>query len=426
MLALRAGFAGAQTKKATPADFGHWRAQIREALYVPANLPPLEAKVWGTFTPVEGVVAERVTYRSANGMLVPAIVYRPEHVAKGTKQPGIVVINGHGGDKFSWYAVYSGMLFAKGGAMVVTYDPIGEGERNAEKKSMAGSHDARPAEGVSFEDWGRRLAGLMQVDEMQAVAYLKSRPEVDSRRIATVGYSMGAFVSGIAGAIDTDIHAVLLSGGGTFDDAADGGKPYDLGTLPCQAPPWKSLLVLGPEPHKRGAVVYALNAQRGPMLVVNGANDGVMDIPHRGPEWFAGVREQAVALRGTEQDMFTTHVDAGKGHRTAWVERPEVEWLNEQIHLPNWTASQIAAMPVIQAGEWVTRTGAQIGKGYTAQDREGGLMALNPVGTEGFPAVTRAALMVLPEDEWEKRKGELTYESWREKMLAVERGTVGR
>src|SRR6185503_17457827 len=163
-----------------------WRQTIRKQLYVPERLPKLNAKTWSKFSPIDGVVAERVTYQTADGMMVPAIVYRPEKW-KG-KLPGIVVVNGHGGDKFSWYAFYSGMLFAKAGAMVVTYDPIGEGERNIEKKSRAGAHDrwVDPPAGLPRTDWGQRLAGLMQVDVMQAVSYLISRPEVDPSRIATV------------------------------------------------------------------------------------------------------------------------------------------------------------------------------------------------------------------------------------------------
>src|SRR4051794_36510815 len=154
-----------------------WRRQIRHQLYVPETLPPLEAHTWSSFSPTPGVVADRVTYQTSAGMLVPAIVYRPEHSAD--KLPGIVVVNGHGSDKFGWYAFYSGMLFAKAGAVVVTYDPIGEGERNIDKHSRAGSHDkiVQPPAGVSPTDWGQRLAGLMQVDLMQAVSYLESRPE---------------------------------------------------------------------------------------------------------------------------------------------------------------------------------------------------------------------------------------------------------
>jgi hypothetical protein len=56
--------------------------------------------------------------------------------------PGIVVVNGHGGDKASWYAYYTGVLYARAGAVVLTYDPIGEGERNDDHKDFASEHDA--------------------------------------------------------------------------------------------------------------------------------------------------------------------------------------------------------------------------------------------------------------------------------------------
>lgn len=160
-----------------------WHAEIRKQLFLPSVLPKLEPRTWSTFSPTPGVLADRVTYATADGLLVPAIIYRPDPAVvhwKG-KLPGVVIVNGHGGDKFSWYAFYSGMLFAKAGAMVVTYDPIGEGERNFEKASRAGVHDTwvSPPPGLPRTDWGQRLAGLMQVDVMQAVSYLDSRSEVD-------------------------------------------------------------------------------------------------------------------------------------------------------------------------------------------------------------------------------------------------------
>ncbi|MBW8749186.1 MAG: hypothetical protein JF584_16810, partial [Acidobacteria bacterium] len=55
-----------------------WRHEIRRQLYVPDRLPALDAKVWSSFSPMPGVVADRVTYASADGMRVPAIVYRPD------------------------------------------------------------------------------------------------------------------------------------------------------------------------------------------------------------------------------------------------------------------------------------------------------------------------------------------------------------
>lgn len=384
-----------------------WRREIRKALFVPEVLPKLEAKTWSSFSPVEGVVADRVTYQTADGMVVPAIVYRPDPktMKRHEKLPGIVVVNGHGGDKFSWYAFYSGMMFARAGAVVVTYDPIGEGERNIEKRSRAGSHDRI----VDTPHWGQRLAGLMQVDVMQAVSYLDAQPEVDARRIGVVGYSMGAFIAGITGAIDTRIHAVVLSGGGVYDGP---GGYFDMNPLPCQSPPYKSLGVVG----DRGAVLYALNAARGPMLVMNGDNDTVMDMPHHPPAWFSMVRERAIALRGTDKDMFTTILYPGISHRTSWVDRDGVAWLNQQLHFANWTAAEIAAMPTTHVSTWAKANGVDITASYMREDREGGLDAL---GT-GFPGIRREDLMVLPDAEWAAMKDRLTYEAWAAKTLALE------
>lgn len=387
-----------------------WRSEIRHQLYVPDTLPKLDAKTWSRFTPVAGVVAERVTYQTSANMLVPAVIYRPEH-SKG-RLPGIVVVNGHGGDKFSWYAFWSGMMFARAGAVVVTYDPIGEGERNIDKKSRAGSHDkiVPPPPGVSETDWGQRLAGLMQVDLMQGVSYLLSRPEVDPKRIAVVGYSMGSFVTGIAGAIDTRIHAVILSGGGDYDGP---GGYFDSNPLPCQSPPYRALSVLG----DRGAVLYALNAERGPMFVMNGDADSVMDMAHHGPDWFESVRERAIALRGTDKDMFTAIRYPGISHRTSWVDRDGVAWLGKQIHFANWTEADITTVPATHISTWAHENQVDITASYIREDREGGLDALG----SGFPNLKREDLMVLPQSEWETMKDRLTYESWAEKTIAEQR-----
>ncbi len=246
------------TAKQNTARLNTWRAQVRHILYVPDTLPALGAKTWSTFSPAPGVLADRVTYHTLDGMIVhhqspTAPIPRTAHWHG--KLPGILMVNGHGSDKFGWYAIYTGMEYAKAGAVVVTYDMIGEGERNIDRKSRAGSHDKRvtPPEGLPATDWGQRLAGLMQVDLMQGVTYLSQRPDVDPKRIAVLGYSMGSFVTGIAGALDTRIHAVVLSGGGVFDGP---GGYFDSNQLPCQGPPYRALQAIGDRP----AILYALNA----------------------------------------------------------------------------------------------------------------------------------------------------------------------
>src|SRR5215831_9276770 len=180
----------------TPAQEQEWRSAIRAALFVPDRLPPLIPKVRGRFHPEPGIIAERITYNTLLGLRVPAILYLPES-PKG-KIPALIVVNGHGGDKYAWYAMYSGIMYARAGAAVLTYDPIGEGERNIDRKSGTRAHDVLQ----NPPELGRRMGGLMMTEVMQAVSYLGSRPEVDSKRIGAMGYSMGSFVLSLACAVE--------------------------------------------------------------------------------------------------------------------------------------------------------------------------------------------------------------------------------
>lgn len=401
------------TAKQNEARLTAWRAQIRRILYVPDKLPALDAKKWSTFSPTPGVLADRVTYHTMDGMLITAIVYRPDpEVAKWKgKLPGILMVNGHGSDKFGWYAMYTGMEYAKAGAVVVTYDMIGEGERNIDKKSRASSHDKRvtPPDGVPATDWGQRVAGLMQVDLMQGVTYLTQQPEVDPKRIAVLGYSMGSFVTGIAGAIDTRIHALVLSGAGVFDGP---GGYFDSGPLPCQGPPYRALQVIG----DRSAIIYALNAERGPMFVMNGAADTVMDIPHHLQPWFDEVKARAIAVRGTDKDMFTTVFYPGVSHRPSWENRDAAEWLEKNIHFGIWTEQQIEVMPTVKVSAWAKANDVTVGTSEMRDEREGGVDALDV----GLPNIKREDLMVLPDADWVTMKDQLTYEAWAAKAAAAE------
>jgi dienelactone hydrolase len=386
-----------------------WRREIRKQLFVPDRLPALSVKIRSQFSPMPGVIAQRITYSTADGMIVPAIAYSPDPKIlqwKG-KLPGVVIVNGHGGDKFSWYAFYSGLLFARAGAVVVTYDPIGEGERNERRASRENPspHD----KAVDSAHWGQRLAGLMQADLMQAVSYLASRPDVNAGRIAVAGYSMGAFISGIAGAIDPRIHAVLLSGGGTYDGPYE---YFDTGKLPCQSPPYRSLAVLG----DRGAVLYALNAARGPMLVMNGDADTVMRMSDHPPAWFEDIHDRTVSIVGSDTRIFTTVLYPNISHRTSWVNLDGVLWLNHQIHFKLWTDADIKQAGTTHISTWTSANNVDISKNYIREDREGGLDAVG----KGFSGIARQDLMVLDDLQWQRERDTLTYEAWAGKMIKIE------
>ena len=90
-----------------------WRSAIRTTLFVPDPLPQLAVENHGRFEPAAGVVAERVSYATQFAMRVPAIVYSPRE--RRRELPALIIVNGHGGDKYSWYAFYSGVLYARAG-----------------------------------------------------------------------------------------------------------------------------------------------------------------------------------------------------------------------------------------------------------------------------------------------------------------------
>jgi dienelactone hydrolase len=387
--------AAATAVPVTPSREQDSRERIKAAFFAADPLPPLAAEKHGSFEPEPGVIAERTTWRTQFGMLVPAIVYRPKVIS--AKAPAVIVVNGHGGDKYSWYAMYAGILYARGGAFVVTYDPAGEGERNNERRSGTRAHD-KPEEPAEL---AQRLAGLMLTDVRQAVSYLSSRPEVDKNRIAAVGYSMGSFVLSIACAVETRLRACVLAGGGNLDGPGgywDNSKPM------CQGIPYKTLSFLGDRP----AVLYALHAARGPTLVYNGLEDTTVGIPRFAESGFRDLQQRVRTLRGADKGIFETGFVAGAGHRPHFVTRPVALWLERHLHFPNWRPDADGALPETHISEWARTHSVAMDPLYADEHREGGTRAL---GT-GIPALSRDDLSVLRPEEWARQKEQFVHEAW--------------
>lgn len=378
------------------ADEPALRASIRAALYASDPLPALEPRTHSTFEPEPGIVAERISYGTQYGMRVPAILYRPKKTS--AKAPGLIIVNGHGGDKYSWYPVYAGILYARAGAFVLTYDPTGEGERNSERKSGTRSHDKVEP----LPELGQRIGGLMMTDVMQAVSYLSQRTEVDKSRLAAMGYSMGSFVLGVTCAVETRLRACVLTGGGNLDGP---GGYWDSSKPMCQAYPYKALSFLGDRP----AVLYSLHASRGSTLVYNGLEDTTVAIPKFGEPYFRELQDRVAKLRGNRASVFDVMFHPGTGHRPYFVTRPVALWLENKLDFPNWTAEEIGRMPATHISEWAAANSVEMDPLYATEHREGGTPALG----SRIPAVRRTDLHVFTESEWTSMRELLTHESWR-------------
>ncbi|MBV8865564.1 MAG: hypothetical protein JO210_09250 [Acidobacteriaceae bacterium] len=212
--------------------------------------------------------------------------------------------------------------------------------------------------------------------------------------------------------MDTRIQACVLAGGGDLD-GPDGY--WDRSDKMCQGIPYRSLMFLG----KGGPIVYALNAKRGPTLVINGNDDEVVDIPHHGKDWFAELHEQTVELIGNSKGVFDFEFVTEGGHRPYFVTKAVALWLEEKLKFPNWTRKQIETMPETNIGAWADKNGVLAGSGNSRAHNEGGTAALG----DNIPAVNRDSLHALPEVVWDAEYTDYIYETWVERaQVAVRSG----
>ncbi len=390
----------AHAQPVTPSQVATWRTQMRDALYIPQHLPTPAPHSYGTFPVTPTVTAERLAYTTEFGLRVPAILYRPTAPSK-RKLPAMLLVDGHGGDKSSWYTWYTAILYAGAGNVVLTYDALGTGESSDDHKAGENEHD-RPIETPA--SMPARTGGRMIADILQGVTLLAQRSDVDPRSIAVLGFSMGSFHAALAGALDPRIHALLLTGGGDLD--GPGGYWESSHAIMCQSGPYKALRFLGDVP----AVLFTMNARRGDTFIVNGTADTVVDIPHHGPDFFADLRARTIALNGSDKGVFTTSFDEGASHRPNWMTPIDDHWLAHELGFPD-----PPSLPTESMRAWATRTGYELGKSSGREDRDAGLvMVAAPV-----PLLTQDQLSILPRAQWDRQNHDFLYSTWVQRALAA-------
>jgi cephalosporin-C deacetylase-like acetyl esterase len=181
---------------------------------------PLNAKSLGT-TQAEGFRIEKILYESQPNFPVTALLYLPDPkpIANPKQQelPAIVIAPGHGfTGKATDYNFAS--TFARNGFAVLSYDPIGQGERlqypdladptKTLLKAATGEHGEAGLEPTLIGD---ALARAFAWDGIRAVDYLQSRPEIDPNRIGAFGCSGGGTMTALLGAFDPRVHAIAVA-----------------------------------------------------------------------------------------------------------------------------------------------------------------------------------------------------------------------
>jgi cephalosporin-C deacetylase-like acetyl esterase len=172
---------------------------------------PLKAQVTGT-TQAVGYHIEKVLFESQPGYPVPALVYVPDTKAASGRFPAIVIAPGHGAQGKASDFVFAS-TFVKNGFVVLSYDPIGQGERLQYLDPKTGESLATRSTGEHAEAalqptlFGDAIARYFVGDAISAVDYLVSRPDVDADRIGAFGCSGGGADTALLSALDTRIKA---------------------------------------------------------------------------------------------------------------------------------------------------------------------------------------------------------------------------
>jgi dienelactone hydrolase len=100
---------------------------------------------------------------------------------------------------------WPGDALAARGYVVLCADAVGWGDRGP----LTG--EQQQALASNFFNLGSSMAGNMALEDARAANFLASLPEVDTKRVAALGFSMGAFRAWQVGALSDSITAVIAS-----------------------------------------------------------------------------------------------------------------------------------------------------------------------------------------------------------------------
>jgi dienelactone hydrolase len=201
----KADLAPAFSAPATKTAWARQRTKIREQLWqLLGKLPPLPNPL-----AVKSLLREdrdeywleKFQFDNGAGEVVPGYLLLPKN-ASG-KSPALLYCHWHGGqynigkeELFGTNAtpIPPGPELVKRGYVVMAIDACCFGERNG--KGPGGSTEKDGAGEMTaskFNLWiGRTLWGMIVRDDLIALDYLCSRPEVDAQRIGVTGISMGS------------------------------------------------------------------------------------------------------------------------------------------------------------------------------------------------------------------------------------------
>jgi dienelactone hydrolase len=215
---------------ANPAEARAWQRRARARLIerlggfpstrAPLNAEVLESRDFGSYTREKLVFDTRTNLGVVGYLLLPKAGKRP--------LPAVVCVSGHGrglpdilglddegnprAERNVGYAKEYALQCVEHGYATLAIEQLAFGMRRDEAARKAGPavESCRPAACAAVL-LGQTMGGWRVWDAMRAIDYLEARPEVDAKRVATLGASGGGTTSLFTAAVDERVKAAVVS-----------------------------------------------------------------------------------------------------------------------------------------------------------------------------------------------------------------------
>jgi len=169
----------------------------------PDQASPLEPRHLGELR-FDGFRVEKLTFQTLPGIRMTTNAYVPDQPGQ---LPAVLCVHGHWPDAKQDPHVQARCIgLARLGFFVLAVDAFGAGERGV-GKALGEYHGEMTA--ATLLPVGRPLSGIQVYENLRAVDYLLTRPEVDPERLGITGASGGGNQTMYAGAWDTRLKAVV-------------------------------------------------------------------------------------------------------------------------------------------------------------------------------------------------------------------------
>jgi dipeptidyl aminopeptidase/acylaminoacyl peptidase len=253
---------------------------------------------YGSIEPSVFVESVHVYYESYDGLKIPAILYKPKHIANGAQLPALVAV--HGGPTAQWFRGFDAyaQFLVDLGYVVIEPNVRGSTGYGVQFRDLA------------LKDWG----GADLEDVAHAAQYLKSLPYVDPKRIGVFGGSYGGYMTFMAVTKKPDVWKAAVASVGITDlhklyaSSMEHFKYYlrqQMGDPEQNADLWRD----------RSAVNF-VDQLRARLLIVHGAND-----PRCPIEQARIFRDKLLELDRTEGTDFEYVEYGDEGHGSSDIQQ---------------------------------------------------------------------------------------------------------